>query len=253
MRIAIITWASSWLWRAFINPLYRAPVDQIWLLARNKERLKELQEEYWDRIVPCAIDLSKKEGIDALVKKFKELWVEIAYLVNNAWFWLFWSNETIPLDKTLDMIDVNIKALVNLTTNCLPFMGKWSRIINIASLASFQPVPYMAAYAATKSFVKSYSRALNVELKDSYITVTAVCPWWMDTNFMNVANIWAKKSPKVYPHKVNPEFVAETALRDADKWKDISMYWWYSKMIRFLSAILPDKLLMKIRIKQQDL
>jgi hypothetical protein len=101
--------------------------------------------------------------------------------------------------------------------------------------------------------VKSYSRALNVELKDSYITVTAVCPWWMDTNFMNVANIWAKKSPKVYPHKANPEFVAETALRDADKWKDISMYWWYSKMIRFLSAILPDKLLMKIRIKQQDL
>jgi hypothetical protein len=101
--------------------------------------------------------------------------------------------------------------------------------------------------------VKSYSRALNVELKDSYITVTAVCPWWMDTNFMNVANIWAKKSPKVYPHKVNPEFVAEKALRDADKWKDISMYWWYSKMICFLSAIFPDKWLMKIRIKQQDL
>jgi hypothetical protein len=92
-----------------------------------------------------------------------------------------------------------------------------------------------------------------VELKDSYITVTAVCPWRMDTNFMNVADVWAKKSPKKYLHKVNPEYVAEKALKDAEKWKDISIYWFYSKMLHFWSSVLPDKLLMKYWIRQQDL
>jgi hypothetical protein len=90
-------------------------------------------------------------------------------------------------------------------------------------------------------------------LKDRYITITTVCPWWMQTPFMKKADVWAKKTPKKYFHIANPEYVAEKALRDANKWKEISVYWWYPKFIRICSAILPDKIMMKYWIKQQDL
>ena len=253
MRVAIITWASSWLWREFISPLYRTSVDQIRLLARSWDKLKEICAEYWERVIPYVIDLSKKEEINLFIESLKATWAEVMYLVNNAGFWTFGSFEGVDVENSLRMVDVNIKAMVDLIGWCLPYMGKDSHIINVSSMASFQPVPYMSVYAWTKAFIKNYSRALNIELKDKYITVTAVCPWWMKTWFMDVANVGAKKTPKKYVHLANPEYVAEKALRDAEKWKDISVYWWYPKMIRFFSFIVPDKILMKSWLRQQDL
>jgi hypothetical protein len=253
MKVAIITWASSWLGRQFVSPLYRKPVDQIRLLSRNKKKLEEISAEYWERVVPYVIDLSKKKEIDLFLESLKATWAEIMYLVNNAWFWLFWSFEGIDWEDISRMIDVNVKAMVHLISWCLPFMDRESHIINISSMSSFLPVPYMSVYAWTKAFIKSYSRALNVELKDKYISVTAVCPWWMKTGFMENADVWAKKTPKKYSHVANPEYVAEKAIRDAEKWKDISVYWWYPKMIHFLSCFIPDRILMKYRLKQQDL
>ena len=253
MRVAIITGASSWLWKEFVSPMYRREVDQIRILARSKKKLEEISKEYWERVVPYVIDLSKKEEIDLFLESLQATWAEVMYLVNNAWFWRFWSFEGVNIEDSLKMIDVNIKAIIHLISWCLPYMWKESHILNVSSMASFQPVPYLSVYAWTKSFLKSYSRALNVELKDKYVTVTAVCPWWMKTGFMDEADVWAKKTPKKYVHMSNPEYVAEKALKDAEKWKDISVYWGYTKMIRFLSFILPDKRLMKFWLRQQDL
>ena len=253
MKVAIITWASSWLGRWFIPPLFRTSVDQIRVLARSKAKLKEVREEYWERVVPYVIDLSKWKEIDVFLESLWSAWAEIVYLVNNAWFWLFWTFEWLSLEDSLKMIDVNNRAFVHLIHWCLPYMAKKSHIINVSSMASFQPVPYMSVYAATKSFIKSFSRALAMELKDRYITVTAVCPGWMKTPFMEKADVWAKKTPKKYNYLANPEYVAEKAIRDANKWKEISVYWWYPKLIRLCSTFLPDKIMMKFWIRQQDL
>ena len=253
MKVAIITGWSSWLWRRFIPPIYRTSVDQIWVLGRNKTRLKEIREEYWERVIPYVIDLSNKDEIDRFLLSLKASWAEIQFLVNNAWFWIFWTFEWAPIEDSLKMIDVNARAMVQLTHGCLPYMARKSNIINVSSMASFQPVPYLGVYAATKAFIKNYSRALAIELKDRYITVTTVMPWWMNTPFMQRADIWAKKTPKKYPHMANPEFVAEKALRDSMKWREVSIYWWYPKAIRLCYSILPDKLVMKYWIKQQDL
>ena len=254
MKIAIVTWASSGLWKIFVDNLIKEKdLDQIRVLARSKDKLNELKTQYWDKIVPYTIDLSVHDEIIKFSKKLKKEKYEIKYLVNNAWYGKFWASDEIPLEDSLNMIDLNIKAVVSMCYICTPFMHKWDHIINIASVASFQPLPYMNDYAATKAFVKSYSRALNQELKKSWISVTAVCPIWMKTNFMKVGDIWLKKAPTVYKPTVDPEKVVKKAILDAKKWKDISLYSRYSKWMRFLSSILPDKWLMKGRMIMQKL
>ena len=254
MKIAVVTWASSGLWKIFVdNLIQEKDLDQIRVLARSKDKLNELKTQYWDKIVPYTIDLSVHDEIIKFSKKLAETKCTIRYLVNNAWYGKFWASDEIPLEDSLNMIDLNIKAVVSMCYICTPFMHKWDHIINIASVASFQPIPYMNDYAATKAFVRSYSRALNQELKKSWISVTAVCPIWMKTNFMKVGDIWLKKAPTVYEPTVSPEKVVQKAISDAKKWKDISLYSGYSKWMRFLSCVLPDSWLMKYRLKMQNL
>ena len=254
MKIAIVTWASSGLWKIFVNNLIKEKdLDQIRVLARSTDKLNELKKEYWDNIVPYTIDLTSHDEIIKFSKKLKEEKYEIKYLVNNAWYWKFWASDEIPLEDSLNMIDLNIKAVVSMCYICTPFMHKWDHIINIASAASFQPLPYINSYAATKSFVKSFSRALNMELKEKWVSVTAVCPIWMKTNFMKVWDIWLKKAPKIYKPTVNPERVVQKAISDAKKWKDLSLYSLYSKWMQFISCIIPDRRLMKARLKMEKL
>lgn len=253
MKIAIVTWASSWLWKLFVdNLINESELDQIWVLARSEDKLNELKNQYWDKIVPYVIDLSKHDEIvrfsDFLKKK-----CEIKYLVNNAGYWKFGESGEIPLEDSLNMIDLNVKAVVSMCYFCTPYMKKWDHIINIASVASFQPIPYMNDYAATKAFVRFYSRWLNVELKEKWISVTAVCPIWMKTNFMKVGDIWLKKAPKVYKPTVDPEKVVQKAIKDTKKWKSLSLYSGYSKWMQILSCILPDSLLMNAWLKMQKL
>lgn len=253
-KIAIVTWASSGLWKIFVDFLNKEKdINQIWVLARSKDKLEELADKYWDKILPYVIDLSNHDEIIRFSKKLESADVNIWYLVNNAWFWKFWSSMEVPLDDSLNMIDLNIKAVISMCNICIPYMKKWDHIINIASVASFMPIPYMNAYAATKVFVRNYSRALNVELKESWISVTAVCPLWMKTNFMKVWDIWLKKAPKVYKPTLDPKAVVEKAVEDAKKWKDMSVYSGYSKIMRVLSLIIPDKMLMNMWLKMQKL
>jgi len=92
------------------------------------------------------------------------------------------------------MIDLNISGVVAMGLVCIPHMKKGSHILNIASQASFQPLPYQNIYSSTKAFVRNYTRALNVELREKGITATAVCPGWMKTGLYDRGIIDAKKS-----------------------------------------------------------
>ena len=254
MKIAIITWASSGLWKAFLQLLNsKNDIDEIRALARNKNNLEKLRKTYWDKIKPYPIDISDKNQILKFSESLSKEKPNIKFLINNAGYGKFCSYEDLSIEDSINMIDLNVSWVVSMWLICIPYMKKDSYIINIASVASFQPLPYMNIYAATKSFVKSYSRALNIELKKNWIKVTAVCPSWIQTNFFERWEIWAKVAPRKYENIVSPEFVAKKALNDALKWKDISIPWWYANVLHIIASILPDNLIMKWRLKQQGI
>ena len=149
------------------------------------------------------------------------------------------------------MIDLNVSGVVAMGLVCIPYMEHGSHIINIASQAAFQPLPYQNIYSSTKAFVRNYTRALNVELKDKGIAATAVCPGWMKTGLIDRGLIGAKKATKNFAGMVTPDVVAKKAISDADKGKDISVYSAYVKMCHLVAKILPQKVMMKLWLIQQ--
>ena len=253
-NIAIVTGASSGLGKEFVKLLINDKnLDEIFVLARSKDKLDELKSNYGNKIIPCPIDLSDINNIKIFGNFLEKENVNIKILINNAGFAKFCSYDDISIDETLNMINLNISGVVAMGLVCIPFMSKKSHIINIASQASFQPVPYQNVYSATKSFVKNYSRALNVELKEKGIIVTAVCPGWIKTNLFDRGCINAKKGTKKFAYMAMPDIVAKKALKDAYNNKDISVYGFYVNTCRFLSKILPEKLVMKIWLKKEHL
>ena len=251
---AIVTGASSGLGREFVKLLINDKnLDEIFVLARSQDKLKELRSEYGDKIKPYSIDLSDINNIKIFGNFLEKEDVNIKILINNAGFAKFCSYDDISIDETLNMINLNISGVVAMGLVCIPFMNKDAHIINIASQASFQPVPYQNVYSATKSFVKNYSRALNVELKEKEIVVTAVCPGWIKTNLFDRGCINAKKGTKKFAYMAKPDIVAKKALKDAYNNKDISVYGLYVNTCRFLSKILPERLVMKIWLMMQGI
>lgn len=253
-NIAIITGASSGLGKEFVRLLANDEnLDEIYALARNEEKLNDLKSEFGEKIKPYSIDLSDINNIKTFENFIKNLNANVKILINNAGFAKFCSYDDISIDESLNMIDLNISGVVAMGLVCIPFMEKGSHIINIASQAAFQPVPYQNIYSATKSFVKNYSQALNVELKDKGITVTAVCPGWIKTNLFDRGCINAKIAPKNFVFMVTPDVVAQKALKDAYKGKDISVYGLYVNICRLITRILPEKWIMKIWLFQQGI
>lgn len=253
-NIAIVTGASSGLGKEFVRLLNGDnSMDEIWAIARNKEKLVKLTTEFGNKVKTFSMDLSDMENIKSFENIIKEQNANIRMLINNAGYAKFCSYNDLNVDESVAMIDLNICGVVAMGLVCIPHMTKGSRIINIASQASFQPLPYQNIYSSTKSFVRNYSRALNVELKDKGITVTAVCPGWMETALFDRATIGAKRATNNFTGIVTPDKVAEKALNDANKGKDISVYGIYTKFTHLLSKILPQRMIMKIWLNQQKI
>ena len=152
------------------------------------------------------------------------------------------------------MIDLNIKAPVTLIDYSLPYMQKGAKIMNIASCAGFQPIPYINDYAATKSFLLSYSRALNRELKYKKIHVLAVTPFWSNTEFFDRAIAKDQKEVVIkYSVMYSAEEVMRQAVKDLYRRKDVSIYGGQNRFQRFLTKILPHSLVMSVWCRQQKL
>ena len=254
MNIAVITGASSGFGKEFVKLLVNDnSLDKIFVLSRNEEKLNNLKSEYGDKIQPYVIDLSDVKNIKNFGKFLETQNVSIKILINNAGYAKFCSYDDISIEESINMIDLNISGVVVTGLVCIPFMESGAHILNIASQAAFQPVPYQNIYSATKSFVKNYSQALNVELKDKGITVTAVCPGWMRTDLYNRACINAEKGTTNFMFMAEPDVVAKKAIKDAYNGKDISVYGLYVNMCRLMSKFLPEKLIMKIWLLMQGI
>lgn len=250
MKIAIITGASSGMGRDFVYAVEKeyAP-DCIWLIARRRERLEEIAGQIK---TPCEIlplDLQNNESIVKIKEKLDSEKPTVSVLVNSSGFGKFGSFQGLDLDVQLDMIDLNDKALVSMTYTVLPYMKKGSVIYQLCSLSSFQPVPYINVYGATKAFVLSFSRALNRELKTAGIRCMAVSPGWVKTEFFNRA---VKDDTITYYNKFfTSEEVVKRAVRDMKKGKDVSVCGFSIRMQVLATKLLPHRIVMNIWCKQQ--
>ena len=251
-KIAIITGASSGFGKEFVKLLQKErELDEIWGIARDERKLRRLQRQLPEKLRTFSVDLSNLDQIMEFEKVVKESKPDIKYLINSAGYAKFCSYYNLSVKESVNMIDVNCSGVVAMTLLCIPFMRRGSRILNVSSLASFQPLPYQNIYSATKTFVRHYSRALHVELGQRGITVTAVCPGWMRTALFDRAKIGAKKTVNNFFGLTEPGRVAQKALRDAKRSRDMSVYGIYAKTAHAASKALPQKWMMMLWMMQQ--
>ena len=251
MKIAVITGASSGMGREFAKGIdAEERLDEVWLIARRRERLEELAGELRARARILPLDLTDAAAFDEYAALLEGERPEVVTLCNAAGFGRFALFTETDLKTNLAMIDLNDKATVAMCQLTLPHMRRGARIINLDSLSAFQPVPYQCVYGSTKAFVLSFSRALNVELEPRGIRVMAVSPGWVKTEFFDHA-VTDNGAVTYYNKLWTPEQVVERALRDYKKGKDLSVLGASVRRQVLLVKLLPHKLVMKVWMKQQ--
>ena len=247
-NIAIITGASSGIGKEFLlNMPKNIEVDEIWAIAREKNLLEELKKETKLNIRTFSIDLEKETSLMKIKDLLEEEKPNIKLLINAAGFGKFEKSTNISLEDSVGMIKVNDIALTSLCLMAIPYMKNNSNIINIASVAAFQPVPYINVYAASKAYVLSFSRSLGRELSKEGINVLTVCPFWTKTKFFDRA------VEKKYVVMYEPTDVVKKAYIDMQKKKSVSVYGFIANVQRVLCKLLPHNFVMSIWCKQQKL
>ena len=254
-NIAVITGASSGIGREFVYQIDRiAPqekLDEIWVIARRRERLEELQAACQTKICPLPLDLSEEEGIRSFSEKLAAEKPAVRFLVNAAGCGVFGPFKESDLDRQLNSLKINSLALIAMCRVCLPYMEKGDRIVNVGSNSSWQPVPYQSVYGASKACVLSFSRALGRELKPAGIHVMCVCPGWIKTEFQENAkhDTYIRYVDRWY----GPDEVAEQAMKDLKKKKTVSILGRPVRNQVRLVKFLPVDLVMNIWCKQQGI
>ncbi len=249
-KIAVITGASSGIGRVFALEIPKQyHLDEVWVIARGKEKLEALQAEISVPVRAIPLDLTEKESGEALRALLEQETPDVRVLLNASGYGKFERFDRIPEADNLGMIDLNCRALTQFTQIALPYLSEGSVIVNIASIAAFQPIPYGSVYAASKAYVLSFTRALNRELKPKKIRALAVCPFWTKTAFFDRSN-----QTGVITHfdcMYTPEFIVKKSLRAMKKKKDYVVPGFKAKLTRALTKIFPHKMVMSIFMRQQ--
>ena len=254
-KIAVITGASSGMGRRFAETVDSfGRFDEVWVIARHQKALEELRDQVPYPIRPLALDLTDRGSFQTYADALAEEPVEVGLLVNASGFGKFRAVMDTPLEVNLNMVDLNCKAVMALCQLTVPYMPSGSQIINIASVAAFQPIPYINVYGATKALVLHYSRALNRELKKQGVHVMAVCPFWTKTEFFDRA-VASDEKPivKKYIAMYKPEEIVAQAWKDAKKGKDMSKCGFKARMQALGVKILPHSMVMDTWLRQQEL
>lgn len=253
MNIAVVTGASSGMGREFVLQLGQyVQVDEIWVIARRAQALESLKQEVATPLRPILLDLCDSDSFRSYEKLLADERPNVKLLVNAAGFGKFGDFRRVSLEDDCRMIDLNCKAVVMMTRLTLPYMAKGAHILELDSLSAFQPVPYITTYGATKSFVLSYSRAINRELKKDGIRVMAMNPGWVKTEFFNHAFQTNDSEVQYFDRVYEAKDCVATGLRDLyTTRKDISIHGFPVRMQVLLVKLLPHSLVMNIWLKQQ--
>ena len=221
-------------------------IDEIWLIARRKKELLQVAQymEHTTRVLD--MDLTNSAHMQRLERLLREEKPVIRMLVNCAGYGIMGDFSEGDKRELLGMIDLNCHALTEMTYLCIPYMRKNSRIIQLASSAAFLPQPDFAVYAASKSYVYSFSRALARELAPRKIYVTAVCPGPVDTPFFDIA----EKSGSTLGIKkltiAKADKVVQQAIADSYKKKEHSVYSRVIRSFELLAKVVPHSVILKM-------
>ncbi len=244
-KLAVVTGASSGIGEQFARVLAARGYDLV-VCARRRERLEALARELRvacrTQLHTLAADLSNPVGVDDLIAAVEKLDRPIDLLINNAGFGSYGAFDRLPIEREVKMVDLNVRALVALTGAFLPGMikRKSGAIIQVASTTSFQPVPYMAVYGATKAFVLSFSEAVAAECAGTGVQVLSVCPGHTPTEFQQISGVNNRPSRTI---SQRVEDVVHEALRALDTPKaNVVVTGWPNRITSQLPRLVPRRL-----------
>jgi uncharacterized protein len=250
MKQAIVTGASKGIGKAFANELAAAGYDLL-MVARSEKILSEeatqLSRIFGINAHVLALDLGDQQASASILNWCAQNQFFPSVLINNAGYACWGYFDQIELSKHQKMMQVNMSTLVNLTHAIIPLLEKNERsyILNVASTAAFQAVPTMSLYAASKAFVRSFSRGLRYELRKTNISVTCLSPGPVATNFIEQAGMQAmQETAKKY--EMTPEEVAKKGIRALFKGQAECVPGLINYVTVKFSSIIPDFILEKI-------
>lgn len=247
MKATLITGASSGIGEAFARRL-AAEGHNLVLVARNEEKLTRICDELMagHEIMAhyVAIDLNDYQADLRLFKETEHHGIEVDWLINNAGFGSMGDFAELDIERELEMIGLNVMALVALTRRYLERMRerREGTIINVSSTAGFQPIPFMATYAATKAFVTSFSEALAEENEPHGIRVMALCPGATETNFFSASKI---ENPVRIKGMQTAEEVVDAALEGLTKGRRKVVSGLLNSLVAHAAAFAPNTLVTK--------
>jgi hypothetical protein len=246
-KIALITGGTSGIGLSLAKIFAKNKYDLV-ITARKQDELDKasqiLKEAFGVQVFAVAQDLSKPEAPEQLFNWCQTQNLKIDVLVNNAGFGAYGRFDEVPLERQLNIVDLNIRSLTNLTGLFLPGMiGKGSgKILNVASTAAFQPGPLMTTYYASKAYVLSFSLALREELKNKNIGVTALCPGPTRTNFQNIESDFGKTRLLKHSGLMTADKVAAIAYRALMNNKAYVVTGLSNKLLAFVAQVSPRTL-----------
>jgi hypothetical protein len=221
---ALVTGASAGIGAEIARELARRGHNVV-LVARRKQRLRELADElsseFGVRAETIASDLSKAASRSRIAGRITELGLDVEILINNAGFATGGPFAESDPGRELEQVQVLVEAVVTLTSSFLPEMVERGRgaILNVASTAAMQPLPYAAGYSAAKAYVLTFTEAVHQEVSGRGVTITALCPGPVETEFWDAAD-WqvagGRSFEKAFPAKVSVKDVARAGVDGLD-------------------------------------
>ncbi len=251
MNYTLITGASSGIGEAFARRL-ASEGNNLFLVARSEEKLRslcnELSAKHRISAEFLAADLIDVDSDLMVFEATKKMGIEIDWLINNAGFGSMGDFAKLDLERELEMIELNITAVVALTHHFLQKMRERGRgtIINISSGASFQPIPFFATYAATKAFVTSFTEAIAEENRPFGVRILALCPGTTDSGFFEASKI---KNPIKVKGVQTPDQVVDAALKALESGKSKVVSGWINYLVASAVNVLPNSLITRVMAK----
>jgi len=244
--VAVVTGASSGLGAIFAERLAERGFSLV-LTGRDPDRLQEVRRRVaaggrGHEVTLVTADLATGDGVSALLRELGDRRVDL--LVNNAGFGTYGPFDRSEIAREMDVIGVDVAALVRLTRAVLPGMVERGRggVLNVASSIAFQPAPFQATYGAAKAFVLSFSQALWQETRHRGVTVTALCPGPTKTGFVDALSNAAAAQTAVYARRAEPGPVVDAGLRALDRGAPVAVPGLRNQALAFLPRVAPRRL-----------